>query len=196
MKEIIENLAETLTKDNEEEKEIVIYGLTMAIEYFFNIISTVVLALLFGMIVETIIFTIAFFFLRSYSGGIHARNSLECYFFSTLMLATVLSLLKFGVWNVVFDELVFFSGILIILLIAPLGDKNKPLDEVEKKHYRKKVCQILVFFVLIYAGSSILAIYIITTNVTLAILVVSVSLILGKIKNSLTERDSSTNCEC
>ncbi|MFI3212266.1 MAG: accessory gene regulator B family protein [Eubacteriales bacterium] len=188
MKQIIENLATIITKDNNEEKEVVVYGLERATELFFNILTTIVLALLFGMILETIIFAMTFFFLRSYSGGVHARNGVECYFFSTIMLATVLSLQKFEFWKVGFNNLAFFGGILMILLIAPIGDKNKPLDEVEKKYYRKKVYQILAVIVLIYTVTTIFTVEVITINISLAMLVVSMSLILGKIKNSLTER--------
>ncbi|MFI3177368.1 MAG: accessory gene regulator B family protein [Eubacteriales bacterium] len=188
MKRIIENLAEILTKDHKEEKEVVTYGLTMAMEIFLNILTTIIIAVLFGMIVETMMFSISFFLLRSYSGGIHARNGMECYFYSTLMIVVVLSLQKFEIWGAEFNNLAICTGVLVILAIAPIGDKNKPLDRVEKKRYRKKVYQILFIIVLVYAISSVFVVEKITTAISIAILVISVSLILGKIKNSFSEK--------
>ena len=186
MKFSIERLVQTLIKNGkckEDERDIVVYGLKMGIEIFFNILTTIVLAIIFGMVIETLVFSISFFFLRSYCGGVHARNGLACYYFSVAILVAVLTVQKHELVSLNFTYISLLVGIVVILIIAPLGDKNKPLDALEQNVYRKKVYLILSINVLIFWVSQLLLLESVMINISLSIMVVSASLILGQVKN-------------
>lgn len=192
MKFPAEKIVATLIKNGkckEEEKEIVIYGLQMGIEIFFNIITTIIIAILFGMVLETLVFSISFFFLRSYCGGIHARNGIECYFFSVATLITVLLVQKYDIISLLFTGICLLFGTIIILLIAPIGDAKKPIDDIEKKVYKAKVHLILAVNILMFFIFSMLAAEHMMRSIVLSIVVVSISLILGKIKNNFCEKE-------
>ena len=188
----IEKIVTTLIENGkckEEEKELVVYGLKTGVEMFFNIITTIIIALLFGMVMETLVFSISFFFLRSYCGGVHARNGVECYFFSVAMLVTVLLVQKFDLVSLNFIYTSLVLGMIIILLIAPLGNKNKPLDDLEKKVYGNKVRFILLIHILLFFVFKMLAQERVIVNISLSIVVVSISLIFGKIKNKFDDKN-------
>ena len=73
----IEKLANSLIEQEHcslENKEILVYGLSSAVELGLNIFSTIIVGAMFGMTIEGIIFLVSFSLLRTYAGGYHARS--------------------------------------------------------------------------------------------------------------------------
>ena len=66
-------LVENGTSDSEY-RDIIAYGLSMAIEYAFNIATTITLGVLFNRVLESLVFLCAFSFLRTYAGGYHCKK--------------------------------------------------------------------------------------------------------------------------
>ncbi|MFI3176287.1 MAG: accessory gene regulator B family protein [Eubacteriales bacterium] len=184
----VENLVEILVQNGkckEEERGVVLYGLRMAREIIANIITTIVIGLLFGMMLETIVFSVTFAILRSYCGGVHARNGLECYIFSSITLVMVLLIQKFDVIVGDVASVVMLIGAAMILMFAPIGDYNKRLDTIERQVYRNKVQLILIGYILLYLVGVFLELEWLAISTSLAIFVVGISLLLGKIKNRM-----------
>lgn len=75
-----------------EEQIIVTYGLSIIVELLLNTLTSIVIAIYFDMLVEMIVFTLSFFSLRRYAGGIHAKNTRVCYLFSVVLITCVLFL--------------------------------------------------------------------------------------------------------
>lgn len=126
----------------EDDSEVYEYGLFQLIMNVIDICTIFLLAICFQEIFSVICFVVSFALLRKYAGGYHANTVLRCYLVTTI--ATVLAILwiKFvvvpfivilGIWVV--------SGITIVLL-APVSNRNKILDDVEYVVYRKKALSI------------------------------------------------------
>lgn len=80
----ITKIADILIKNGVAEieyKEIIVYGLTFGIELILNILTTIILGFMFGMVIESLIFLISFSLIRTYAGGYHSQSALKCYFF-------------------------------------------------------------------------------------------------------------------
>lgn len=60
---------------SEDDKSIIQYGIYGLISTFFNIATILVIGAYYQCIVESMLFTIVFYFLRIYAGGYHAKTN-------------------------------------------------------------------------------------------------------------------------
>ncbi len=127
-----------------DEKELFTYGLQQGLIMILNIVSSIVIGILFGMVWESILFMVAYIPLRSYAGGYHARTQTRCYILSIGIMGAVLWGIKFIDWTNFNCLVLALIGGLIIFIFAPRGDENKPLDELEKVVYKSRARRILL----------------------------------------------------
>lgn len=143
---------------NEEDKSIYAYGAEIAIAYLANLVAMIIIGAMMNMLIECIVFLIIFVPLKSYTGGYHASNYKICFVISCFTVAGVLLITKHVAVNT--DEFVLFLimaivGILIYIL-GPIEDKNKPLAKNEYIHYKAKIKSILIIeFVLAVIMNSV-----------------------------------------
>ena len=124
-----------------EDKDIICHGLSTGIELMINIITTVALGVLYNLIVESLIFLISFSCIRTYAGGYHCKSSTNCYLMSSGIIALVLTIIKFTAdeYIIVSSVVILLISVPIILKIAPISATLKPLDNIEKNHFKKKM---------------------------------------------------------
>lgn len=167
-----------------EDAEIYIYGINQILMYAINISSALIIGLIFGKFFEAAVFIAAYCSLRSFAGGYHAKTPLKCYFFSIIMLIIVLV----GIKYLYLTEWVYYAVLamtfVIVLVLSPVEDKNKPLDDLEHKVYKKRgviiaAIELLISGLLKLAGLDSLFVAIVYSFATLSFM-----LIAGKIKNS------------
>lgn len=159
------------------------YGVKQLLTILLNWITTLAIGWAFGMIWESILFTAAYIPLRSYAGGFHAKTPVRCYLYSIFMIIAVLMVLRFVPEQNICDGIAYFISSVIFWRLAPVEDQNKPLDEIEKKVFRRRTifvwclesAVIILFFLLHWqmAGRCIV----------LSMLALSGMLVAGKIKN-------------
>lgn len=154
-KHLVKNWIEERIID-EGDKELYEYGIEITIEYFFNIITTIVLALITKEVISCIFMYVSFMMLRSYSGGIHARTFFRCYIYSSLVLFVTLILIKYGMINIWIYRVAAFVSILYLWRTKPVESENKEVNERERAVFRKKEKIIIS----IIAAISIVAIFI------------------------------------
>ena len=124
----------------EGERENIAFGLKGLKLLGINIFTTIILGKVFNLTFEILVFLLAFMFIRSYAGGYHCKKALSCYLMSNSIIILVLVIIQY----VSFESIApFFIPILAIALFilykyAPLETENKPLDEDERKYFRKK----------------------------------------------------------
>lgn len=187
LKTHIDRFVDILVKNGKckkEDKSIVVYGLVVFFEILFNVVTTVVIGLLFNMMYESILFLLGFSFLRSYTGGYHAEKGYVCYIFSTVILILTLIVNKL-ILNIIYIEFVLsillIMSVIIILLYAPVDNKNRVLDKDEKVHFKKKIrinLLIEVFFIIVL----FLLNYIQMASIlVISIFIISILVVLGKI---------------
>lgn len=134
-----------------EDRDIIIHGLSSGIELVFSVITTITLGFAFGLLVESLIFLISFSFIRTYAGGYHCQKAINCYFFSSGIVVLVLVIVKFTPTGYILaTSLAMLTiSVPIILKLSPMETETKPLDEVEKEHYRRITIQNLIIECLI-----------------------------------------------
>lgn len=167
----------------EEDAEIYIYGINQILTSAFNVSSALIIGLIFGMFLEVAVFMAAYIPLRIFAGGYHAKTPLRCYILSVIMLIIV----SIGMKYLPLTEWVYYAILLaaslVVLVLSPVEDRNKPLDEIEHKVYKKRAifiaaAEILIGFVLKLAGLSNLFVAVVYSFAAL-----SVMLIAAKVKN-------------
>jgi len=170
---------------NNEDKGLYYYGFSQGFLLLLNMLTVIIVGIAFNMVWHSIIFMIAYSCLRVYAGGYHANTQSSCYFFSLIMIIAVLWIIKLVAWNGFLCVIITTISSLIILLMAPMEDGNKPLDQKEEKTFKKRtyiVLSILILFILFFwsKGTKQASIC-----MMMGICVVSIMLILGKVKNEI-----------
>ncbi|MGG7162762.1 accessory gene regulator B family protein [Clostridium ihumii] len=178
---------------NEEEKEIIEYGLYQGFLMLINILTTFFLGFIFNVFWQSIIFLISYMLLRTYAGGYHANTKNRCYILSVVIMIICFFLInnfeltmKFGVL------LSAISGILIFTL-APVANDVKPLEEVEVKIYKNKARKIFVIEFAIAIIAEMLGKNSIFCTIVLSISTTSILLALGYLKYNVLLNVSQLN---
>lgn len=117
-----------------EDKEIIIHGLTSGIELIFNILTTIILGFIFGLVIESLVFLISFSFIRTYSGGYHCKSAINCYLFSSMVVVLVLFIVKSTniEYILIISMIMLLISIPIIFKFAPVETETKQFDDIEK----------------------------------------------------------------
>jgi accessory gene regulator B len=164
-----------------DDREVYLFGTQQGLAYLLNIATLVVVGLLFGVFWHMLVFTLAFVPLRSFAGGYHARTPLRCYLASAAAAAFVAAMPLLIVFSARLTVILLLLLAEFIVLIAPVGNVNKPLDDLEKKIYKKRaviICAAEVLAALIFLY---LNIPVITTGVLWALFMVSILIVLEKL---------------
>lgn len=162
--------------------EVISYGVELLLSSIVNLILVLMIgSYLFG-VQETIIFTLLFCPIRQFSGGFHANSYLGCTIGFLVLFMTIGNLINIvnNIWYY-FLECIICIG--FIGIISPIDTENKRLNKQLRDKCRKKIMIILgieffgivVFFVLLKNKFLHAA--------TMALVIESVLLGLGKIKN-------------
>lgn len=133
---------------NIEKKYTALYAKAMEIllAMAINLITALLIGYFCGMWWHCIVFLAGFIPLRSYAGGYHARGYISCYFESCVLLVAAMLSIKYfvlekgmdmGIWQM------FLVSVVLIFLLAPLADENKPISEKEAVVFKKRTRIIL-----------------------------------------------------
>ena len=167
----------------EEDAEIYIYGINQILTSVLSVSSALIIGLIFGVFPEIAVFMAAYIPLRSFAGGYHAKTPLSCYVFSVIMLIVVsigLKYLHLADW-VYYAVLV--AATLVVLVLFPVEDRNKPLDEIEHRVYKKLTILIAATELLIGIVLKLMGMDNLFVAVVYSFVVLSFMLIAGKAKN-------------
>ena len=186
-KDLSERITEWLFKNGtlpKEDKEIYLYGIQQGIISLLNLGTTMVIGMVFGKLLESVLFLVAYIPLRSFAGGYHAKTAVRCYFFSIVMMSAVLWVMRCvpysglicGCLTAIFGSMIWF--------LVPVEDRNKPLDDVEKKVYGKRARGILVPECLFSLLAALCGWERIGMCMTSVLCVMALMLLLGKWKNA------------
>ena len=170
---------------SDDEAEVIEYGIAVLVSKFIFFITIIVVAIIFDELVSVLLFTLLYMPLRSFAGGIHAKTPVRCYFFSLAMLILTALIFKlFKITKLIFFLSVVFSAIILILL-SPVEDSNKPLDKIEIKIYRKKSLSIWCIETIAGILSICFSYDLLYLCIFWNFAILSAMLILGKIKNTI-----------
>jgi accessory gene regulator B len=131
-----------------EQEEVYEYGVFQMLTNMLDTISMLVVAVFFQKILAVCCYILCFSMLRKYAGGYHAKSVMGCYIMtvgSTFLMLTVISFYRMPMAVIIAVWLI--SGI-IVLLFAPVQNRNKKLDEVEHLVYRRRT---IIIWILVSA---------------------------------------------
>ena len=143
----------------EEDRNIYQYGYQMLMEYCINIATSITIAAFFHAYIVVLVFSLAYFLLRGYAGGYHAKTSIGCFLMSAVLLAAVVVVVRYA-GNVSFSKELILAEMVMLPYVfkkMPIPVKNKPITENEKIHFGKMArlvyaAELAVVIVLIGGG--------------------------------------------
>ncbi len=184
--------ADTITKKlqennsiSSEQYEICRFGFQQGLTILLNAVTVIVIGVVMKELWQAILFMALYAPLRSYAGGYHARTATRCYVYSILLMIAVLLAMKYLYIPTFICIIALVISCAVILILAPVEDANKPLDDIEQVVYRKRAYVIMAietFFCVIailYGAKQVMLCFILAFTMTGCILIA------GKIKNGL-----------
>lgn len=130
----------------ENKRELYIYGFFMLISHLMYLVLTIILGLIFKCFLESVIFYIAFQFIRRYAGGFHAKTEATCEILSSLSIFCCIGVIRISKICDIKIALLCLSLLfaISIFIFCPLDTPEKPLTDKEHKHFRKISLMILL----------------------------------------------------
>ena len=194
---MINNLSTRITEKllskgsiTEDERELYIYGLFILISQLMFFVLAGIFGLLFRCFIESIVFYVAFQFIRRYAGGYHAATETRCEILSTLSIVTSISTIKLSKTYDFKTILLFITLISMVLIfcLCPLDTPEKSLSEKEFKYFRKISWIILIVISSIIIVSYFFKLSILFTPCCVSLILESILLVAGKIKRVHQEK--------
>lgn len=183
---IIQRVTDELVSNNiinSEDSELYTYGLRQGALMFLNILTILFVGRMLGMLWQSVVFMVTYIPLRTYAGGYHARTQWGCYISSVVLIIAVLLGIRFIPWtNFIVITICIISG-LIIYILSPVADINKPLDAVEEKEYGKKARLVLALEFSVLILLMFIGVNNIVVCLSVSLLMASFMVVLGGIKN-------------
>lgn len=139
----------------DDEQDLYQYGFFILLSQMLYFIIACIIGILLGTFFESIIFYIAFQFIRRYAGGYHASTETRCEIMSTLSILACIVLIRLSKTYDLQFALLALSAVsaMCIAILCPLDTPEKPLSEKEFKYFRKISWLILSVISLIAAIS-------------------------------------------
>lgn len=151
MERIIDHLIEHEIIDREE-SDLYLYGFKQLKIIVYHLVTYIAIAYCYHEIRLLLVFLAFFIPLRSYAGGYHARSQLTCFLLSVTTVIGVLTILKMNGIGILYYQIVAIASYVIIAILAPRENENKPYEGDDKQVYRKRSLLILSMDALIAIG--------------------------------------------
>lgn len=173
-----------------EEKKSVIcrWGISHILDTIFNIITFLIIGFLFKMSFETIVFTLGYIPLRIYAGGYHAKTPFRCWCLSNIILVVSLVIAQNSEKCYIAFNVSSLIAVTVLIILMPVEDLHKPLDQNDRKKYKKRGVAILALEICLSVVLVLLHHSQISVVLNSIWILLSVMLILGVIKNNLIKK--------
>lgn len=149
-------LADFLCDNNiipEDEKDIYVYGNELLISSFVGIFLICVAGVILGEFLNTLAFLLVFIINRQFSGGYHANTFFKCSMVFMLVYLVVLFISKMllSSYSLFVWLIIAFAHLSIIIDLAPMSNKYKPISDSQRREAKKKIIIISIVFELVAA---------------------------------------------
>lgn len=186
-------LSKSTIKD--EEHELYVYGLFMLLSQLMFFILICIFGLVLHCITESIIFYIAFQFIRKYAGGYHAKTEARCEIISSLSLLACIIIIRLSkVYD--FSSILLITAILSavsIFLFCPLDTPEKPLSKKEYVYFRRISIIVLLVIVILTAASFCFRLSFALAPLCISLILEGILLAAGKAKHIILKRSGIKN---
>ncbi len=172
---------------DEESYELYEYGIFLLIANFFFAMEILLFGAVFRCLFGAVVFYISFRIIRIYAGGYHADTETRCEIITTLIFLAITYFISISNQQN-FQVLVFILtaiAIPIIIIFSPLDTPAKPLDDDEKRKYRRISYVILLIIVSVIIIAILFNIKSLFIPCCFSLIVESILLVAGVIKGRL-----------
>lgn len=189
---MIGSFAEKLTKRliengsvSEGNRELYVYGFFMLFSHAAYFALTVIFGLLLMCPVQSIVFFVAFQFVRRFAGGYHADTEIKC---TVLSVSTIFISILMCRLARDFDFSVYLTApaavsALLTAVFCPLDTPSKPLSAAEKKRCRKISLLITAVICALICLSAVFRLELILSPLCLALILEGILIAAGKLQN-------------
>ncbi len=167
----------------EEDTDVYTYGFFQSVMMILNIVTTLILGIVFQLLIPCIILNLAYIPIRTNAGGHHASSPFKCYINSTIIIAVLLSIIKWVAIPTVISIAILTVSSAVIFILAPVETENNPLDETERQVYKKRTRIVLCIEIAVFAVLLVFAKSQIAGIIALGLLTECLMLIMGYVKN-------------
>lgn len=176
-------MEEKILTENEKQ-EIIEYGLERGKKELLFLGFVLLVGLILGIFWQAVIFWISFCAIRRYAGGFHADTEQRCMIISASVIIIVFLTMRYWaveIWITILFQVVCYG---IIMILSPVSNKNRILDETEQKRFRKNThlfATIVMIFSLLLCLADCICIVV---PIAMAYIVLAVALLVGVCKNN------------
>lgn len=138
---------------DEELFEVYVYGFELLISFLLSTTLVLICGIVLNRIPQTIAFLCVFIFLRSFTGGYHARTYFFCSFVTLLTFGVVLIISSLIEVSLIHYLIVFCVGVVLLIIFAPIKHPYKKTSPKQKlKH---KIISVVLFSFFVAVGVSL-----------------------------------------
>lgn len=166
------------------EQELYVYGFFILISQILYFTLTMIFGVLLSIVLESVIFYLAFQFIRRYAGGFHASSEIKCTLITTISIFLCLLCIKLCEINNIQMPILVLTIIaaISIFILCPLDTPEKPLTKEEYKYFRKISWLILLLIVFTISIGWHFKLEFLMYPCCMSLILESILLVLGKIK--------------
>lgn len=134
----------------EDDIENYVYGINAFLTVTANIITALVIGAACNMLIEMLLFLLTYKTLRKYTGGLHAPNAKLCYISSCVIYIAVLTVIRYAPLSKIALTCMTVLSVIILIILSPVEAINKPLDNIEKRVFRRRSYIIISIWAIIF----------------------------------------------
>lgn len=142
-------------KQTDEEKEILLFGITRIVEDIPKTIGIVIIGLVLGILKEMAIVTLVIILYKTFTGGVHAKTNLGCFIYSLVFYLLIIYTSKFfvftGIARYSIFAIIYIFSIYAIFVYVPADVPEIPKVNLELRRQLK--IKSLIMLNLIYVVS-------------------------------------------
>ena len=154
------NIKKNQPEKNEEELEIIEYGLEAIYLTFTKIIIILLLSIVLDIFKETLLMILFYNVIRLFAFGLHAKNSITCLIMSIILFIGGTYLSIYVNIPIILKIILSITCIVLIIIYAPADTEKRPLIN-EKKRKRFKILSIItsliITFLIVYFNDNYLS---------------------------------------
>lgn len=163
-----------------DDTDIYSYGLFQLLMMCLNVITTILVGMLLKEFIPCLLLNIFYIPLRINAGGFHAKTPFRCYLYSTIIIVSLLLILKYIPISLLTSLILLIISSVVVWIIAPVATVDDPFDEIEKTVYKKRTKIVLIFEVVFFIIFAIFFSRWLSNTIVLSVVTEATMLLLGK----------------
>ena len=184
---LLDKVTDSLLRQNSismEEAEVYRFGVEVTILKALHLLSYFTIALCMKRVPEFIIIFGIFYAFRQNVGGYHAKTRMACYLFSCTAIAISLAVAGQEM-NPIFMGGLAVCELLILVLLCPVKNENRPMDEEEISYFRNRLYKLVALYIVVFAVTGLLKIHWLLWLYTIGLTLATILAVLGKMQEKI-----------